>query len=1346
MRPQTLYHITITLFLLILSLSLAAQISITPDNSDPAPSAMLDVQSTDKGMLAPRLTTAQRLAIPAPAFGLLVFDTDSEAFWFMDASGWQKIQSGSLLAPDILLSNDCYPDESLDTFYEDPTNADYDFNNNQWQSFTADKNGYLTNVEIKISVAQYVNCILRVYEGQGTSGTLLYEANIGNSGIHGWYGSTIPYESVAVSAGNEYTINFISPDDFGWYLREGNPYAGGRANYGVNADYQFRTYVSECTLRNVFDTPSSVGNINIQHIDTVFYGDGTYQASGIPFFLADTDGDTKIQVEESPDEDAIRFDLAGRQHMILRSNGAGFPILEFSSEKYSPLVSQYNMFFGKGAGINFASGDANTFFGNDAGHLQESGSYNVYLGYSAGRNNAMGDNNTFIGAGAGQTNTGSGNVFLGQQAGYSATGSNQLYIENSFSNAPLIYGEFDNDLLRINGTLDVNGAYQFPSTDGTADQVLQTDGAGNISWADKTSGLDNQTIDQLSLNGTTLEISLENDGQALQTVDLAPLNSTQNIIEDTDGDTKIQVEESPDEDIIRFDLNGLERARLDDTRLQLISGGEENLFIGFNTGNAGGSFNLFLGGGAGSLSAGTFGNVGVGFQSQTILTSGNENTALGLFSLQNNQGGTGNVAIGSKALQQANSSQNTAVGWESLKTNTLGSQNTALGSLSLRLNQSGRYNVALGAGALQNNTTGERNTAVGFNARASAPDLQNATAIGADALVSQSNSLVLGNAADVGIGISTPEAKLHVVGTTKLEGLLTINEAYSLPMADGLAGQVLATDGSGNVSWGDKTVDTDDQTIDQLSLNGTTLEISLEDDGQVTQTIDLAGIDTDTDDQTIDQLSLSGTTLEISLEDDGQAVQTLNLASIDTDTDDQTIDQLSLNGTTLEISLEDDGQPAQTLDLASIDTDTDDQTIDQLSLSGTTLEISLEDDGQVVQTLDLASINSTQSVIEDADGDTKVAVEESADEDIIRFTAGGIEHLNINSGRLNLPSTGGSVFIGNRAGESDDLSANFNVFVGRHAGLQNVSGGQNVYIGQGAGYHNKGSGNVLLGYNAGRSIYDDSNLLYIENSESSTPLIYGEFDNDLLRINGTLDVNNAYQFPTTDGTAEQILQTDGSGSISWGNKTTDTDNQTIDQLSLSGTTLQLSLEDDGQAVQTVDLSPINSVQSIIEDADADTKIELIEAAADEISFTIDGNERATLNTGGTLNVEGNIEFSFTNGPANKYKAIGNDLPLAMICARINSDGEPAQGSGVTYSSLVLPVPTVRQSEGVYYVEFDANIFSRTPMVTVTPFDDQGDNRYAVLRSVSTTGFTVEIRNNNGSLRDASFNFIAVGQR
>ena len=40
-----------------------------------------------------------------------------------------------------------------------------------------------------------------------------------------------------------------------------------------------------------------------------------------PFTLADTDGDTKIQVEESSDEDKLRFDTAGSERMIIDENG-----------------------------------------------------------------------------------------------------------------------------------------------------------------------------------------------------------------------------------------------------------------------------------------------------------------------------------------------------------------------------------------------------------------------------------------------------------------------------------------------------------------------------------------------------------------------------------------------------------------------------------------------------------------------------------------------------------------------------------------------------------------------------------------------------------------------------------------------------------------------------------------------------------------------------------------------------------------------------------------------------------------------------------------------------------------
>ena len=43
----------------------------------PATSAVLDVYSTTKGMLTPRLTQAQRVAIASPAAGLLVYQTDA---------------------------------------------------------------------------------------------------------------------------------------------------------------------------------------------------------------------------------------------------------------------------------------------------------------------------------------------------------------------------------------------------------------------------------------------------------------------------------------------------------------------------------------------------------------------------------------------------------------------------------------------------------------------------------------------------------------------------------------------------------------------------------------------------------------------------------------------------------------------------------------------------------------------------------------------------------------------------------------------------------------------------------------------------------------------------------------------------------------------------------------------------------------------------------------------------------------------------------------------------------------------------------------------------------------------
>ena len=63
--------------------------------------------------------------------------------------------------------------------------------------------------------------------------------------------------------------------------------------------------------------------------------------------------------------------------------------------------------------------------------------------------------NIAIGYNAGYNSLGSGNTYVGNCAGYNETGSNKLYIDNTDTNTPLIYGEFDNNCVKINGSLDV---------------------------------------------------------------------------------------------------------------------------------------------------------------------------------------------------------------------------------------------------------------------------------------------------------------------------------------------------------------------------------------------------------------------------------------------------------------------------------------------------------------------------------------------------------------------------------------------------------------------------------------------------------------------------------------------------------------------------------------------------------------------------------------------------------------------------------------------------------------------------------------------------------------------------
>jgi hypothetical protein len=88
--------------------------------------------------------------------------------------------------------------------------------------------------------------------------------------------------------------------------------------------------------------------------------------------------------------------------------------------------------------------------------------------------NGNGANNTAVGYRAGWASAGSSNVFIGHTAGQNEQGSTKLFIDNSSTSSPLIYGEFDNNRVKINGDLQL--------TTKTPSSASDTGVTGTIAW------------------------------------------------------------------------------------------------------------------------------------------------------------------------------------------------------------------------------------------------------------------------------------------------------------------------------------------------------------------------------------------------------------------------------------------------------------------------------------------------------------------------------------------------------------------------------------------------------------------------------------------------------------------------------------------------------------------------------------------------------------------------------------------------------------------------------------------------------------------------------------------------
>jgi hypothetical protein len=178
------------------------------------------------------------------------------------------------------------------------------------------------------------------------------------------------------------------------------------------------------------------------------------------------------------------------------------------------------------------------------------------------------------------------------------------------------------------------------------------------------------------------------------------------------------------------DINTSTQYNIGGSRI-LSDPGDNNLFLGLSAGaaNSSGSLNSFFGQTAGASNTIGVSNSFFGKSAGFTNTKGNLNSFFG-----EGAGGLSDV----------------------------GSENSFFGE-GAGFVTTGSSNSFFGRSAGLNNSSGSKNTAIGVNADVTTSfAVTNATAIGADAIVSKSNSVVLGNSANVGIGTSSPNARLHV--------------------------------------------------------------------------------------------------------------------------------------------------------------------------------------------------------------------------------------------------------------------------------------------------------------------------------------------------------------------------------------------------------------------------------------------------------------------------------------------------------------------------------------------------------------------------------------------------------
>ena len=284
--------------LLIFSAYSFAQVGINGDGSPADSSAILDVKSTIKGMLVPRMTQLEIEYIANPADGLIVYNTEEKRFYFFDGNAikWREIAIGSgNISPfacgtstlsdidgniynTVLIGSQCWMEKNLATTkYNDGTNIPLVTVDNDWHYWSTDAYCWYNNDH-----ATYGDTYGALYKW--------HTVNNGNLCPQGWHVPTddeltnlstyLGGESIAGGKLKEIGTTHWNPPNTGATNETGftSLPGGHRSDTGLFYDIGDRCYLWSATEYNTMSLDAWYRNMRYDHSE--FHRGRTFKHSG----------------------------------------------------------------------------------------------------------------------------------------------------------------------------------------------------------------------------------------------------------------------------------------------------------------------------------------------------------------------------------------------------------------------------------------------------------------------------------------------------------------------------------------------------------------------------------------------------------------------------------------------------------------------------------------------------------------------------------------------------------------------------------------------------------------------------------------------------------------------------------------------------------------------------------------------------------------------------------------------------------------------------------------------------------------------------------------------------------